>query len=902
MSSIERRRFSDSQVHRDRVKLPPGPPTAENSTRGAFETIGRQLELEEKLHVFSQQLLQSYKETQQWACVGQIAQGLVASSQRVGQLKRQLESLRENSRALFLESISERSSLPPPGPEDSEEARDQANADQSSAVIDTPVTARLEEAPEIPAEPDIPVDSSEHGSEPPPSIERRSHLVEEPLSSVVDLQFSEFPATSDSDQNEEKAGVKTTVAQTTNVESTAAVGVNESITTEGSVEREESEGQLVREVEHSLYKEEEEYNSLAGPTESLEDNSHPQCAEKTVADAPLDVITTTGDHSSKETDTICKQEGEQVEFNDEDNIHAPCAIPPAETSSSAPLLPSDQPTAIVELKNDTQLESETGSAAKDNKKSILVADPSSRGDSPPPLTLSPAAATADQGQQSTGHQQAVNKGEAFLPVVSPEATQINAADELGPTTSVSSIDKEFGIVDDCLDELTSEIEALISVSELSSETSEQFFSPPESIVAEAEYDYTEQESLEKEEAEKPVILADPVVASQQREEEEEKRVESEIEREIATESPLQQLEEGEGGSVQDFERDREDLPAAVANSDEVDLPDLPEETNLNLPTQQLQEGKGGSVQDFEPDREDSPPAVADSEEVVPDLPEDTNLDLPTVDPDSTEEAATETDYQVRVQVEDKMEQPKAAQPFFKVSVRTASPSSLPDENNLGTVCYVIDALDDQNGKTQLPILSEPVVHRLDDFVELHRQLASLEERSIDGEGALDVPDLDLNTCPFNGFAEGNGPTSESERAETEQSHDDKSEVLELFLNQIASDPRLQKEPVVINFLTPPTQSVSNEMPAPTSGLSTTAADETADSLMAHVNGMEEREPASEGDEMIQSGRAVSGDVCSTEQGMCCVCDGVFVSNPKSRGIPSSACSGTHFSLENGVQR
>ena len=887
MSSIERRRFSDSQVHRDRVKLPPAPPTAENSTRGAFETIGRQLELEEKLHVFSQQLLQSYKETQQWACVGQIAQGLVASSQRVGQLKRQLESLRENSRALFLESISERSSLPPPDPEDLEEARDQANADQSSAVIDTPVTARLEEAPEIPAEPDIPVDSSEHGSEPPPSIERRSHLVEEPLSSVVDLQFSEFPATSDSDQNEEKAGVKTTVAQTTNVESTAAVGVSESTTTEGSVEREESEGQLVREIEQSLYKEEEEDNSLAGPTESLEDNSHPQCAEETVADAPLDVITTTGD--SKETETVCKQEGEQVEFNDEDNVHASCAIPPAETSSSAPLLPSDQPTAIVELKNCTQLESEP----------VLVADPSSRVDSPPPLTLSLAAATTDQSQQSTGHQQAVNKGEAFLPVVSPEATQINAADELGPTTSVSSIDKEFGIVDDCLDELTSEIEALISVSELSSETSEQFFSPPESIVAEAEYDYTEQESLEKEEAEKPVILADPVVASQQREEEEEKRVESEIEREIASESPLQQLEEGEGGSVQDFEPDREDSPAAVADSDEVDLPDLPEETNLDLPTQQLEEGEGGSVQDFERDREDSPAAVADSEEVVPDLPEETNLDLPTGDPDSTEEAAAETDNQVRVQVEDKMEPPKAAQPSLKVSVRTASPSSLPDENNLGTVCYVIDALGDQNGKTQLPILSEPVVHRLDDFVELHQQLASLEERSIDEEGALDVPELDLNTCPFNGFDEGNGPPAESERAETEQSHDDKSEVLELFLNQIASDPRLQNEPVVINFLTPPTQSVSNEMPAPTSGLSTTPADETADSLTAHVNGMEEQEPASEGDEMIQSGRAVSGDVCSTEQGMCCVCDGVFFSNPKSRVYPIQ-CLLRH-SL-NGVQR
>ena len=189
MSSSYSRRFSDSQVHRSNLF-----PEIDSSVEpeGAFETIGYQLELEGQLHKLFQQLLQSYKETQQWAFVGQLAQGLITSSQRVGKLRQQLEGIGEGLGTPFLKSIRERS-LP------RENAVDQSTSEQDLKKVDPFEVASSDlEVCAIPAKPDTPPERgrSQLAAEQPSFVEPSS------TSLIPDAAPALFPVISESDQDQ----------------------------------------------------------------------------------------------------------------------------------------------------------------------------------------------------------------------------------------------------------------------------------------------------------------------------------------------------------------------------------------------------------------------------------------------------------------------------------------------------------------------------------------------------------------------------------------------------------------------------------------------------------------------------------------------------------------------------
>ncbi len=84
---VNRRHFSDS-IHYQVASIE----TGQWSNGGGRRLVRAQLALEYKLQATCQQLLHSYKEGQNWAAVGQVANNLLTSSRRISQLKDQLSS------------------------------------------------------------------------------------------------------------------------------------------------------------------------------------------------------------------------------------------------------------------------------------------------------------------------------------------------------------------------------------------------------------------------------------------------------------------------------------------------------------------------------------------------------------------------------------------------------------------------------------------------------------------------------------------------------------------------------------------------------------------------------------------------------------------------------------------
>ncbi len=529
MSSNEtRRRFSDSQVPRSNL-LPELEAGGHSSLadRGAFETIGRQLELEEKLHILSQQLLQSYKETQQWACVGQLAQGLIASSQRVGQLKQQLESLREKSGGLFLESIRERS-LP------REDDHALTAADQS--LVEEDDTSEVgaidaEDSSRIPVEQDTP-DSCERTVQ--PSVDHRE--IANSLSEAADLLPVPTTSPTEAKERPQEAGVKSTEQRETLDSKPATESVVGSDSLPGASEEREESFPTVESLEQpstaiaELGKDNINSTVTISPPGVVRGDTPP--FEDASSNNLLVGVSTTADRVETAED---KSEVESAS----DRLEREAIVPLSEGESLSPTITTLQAAAAPVEQNSScqQAERESvseldcdGAELENDKKTALGAVPAAKSESPPPtsslpLTVGEFEPTASSDlQQSTAegetllnieseggdpdhstpptvvihteanevtsdHQQSIEQGDTTpLTTESLGETHGNLGDSgLGPTKSASSIDREFGLVDQCLDELTSEIEALVIASDLSSETSDQFFSPPESITVEVEY-------------------------------------------------------------------------------------------------------------------------------------------------------------------------------------------------------------------------------------------------------------------------------------------------------------------------------------------------------------------------------------------------------------------------------
>ena len=113
--SLNRRHYSESgasaRYHMD-ISLSGG---------GVDPILAKQLNLELKLHQYSQELLHLYKESQNWAAISQVAQTLVSSSARIRELKQRLRDLQDGLplQLPYLEKISEseaRLSLSPEPP------------------------------------------------------------------------------------------------------------------------------------------------------------------------------------------------------------------------------------------------------------------------------------------------------------------------------------------------------------------------------------------------------------------------------------------------------------------------------------------------------------------------------------------------------------------------------------------------------------------------------------------------------------------------------------------------------------------------------------------------------------------------------------------------------------------
>ena len=533
-SNDTRRRFSDSQVPRSNL-LPEleirGGGHSSSADRGAFETIGRQLELEEKLHILSQQLLQSYKETQQWACVGQLAQGLIASSQRVGQLKQQLESLREKSGGLFLESIREWS-LP------REDDHALAAADQSLVEEDDTSEAGAidaEDSSRIPVKQDTP-DSYERSAQATelvlPSVDHRE--IADSLSEAADLL--PVPTTSPSKVKErpQEAGVKNTEVQSeTSVSEPATEGIVEPDSLPGASEEREETSPVIEPLEQpstaiaELGKDSNNSSVDNSPSGIVRGGTPP--FEDASSDNILVGINTIADR-------IETAENKSEVESASDGLEREAIVPLSEGEPSSPstttLQAAAAPIEQVSSCQDTEKESiseldRNRAELENNEKTTLGA----LSELPPPLSSLPQAVEEFECANSDLQQGTVAERETQLNIESESGgtdhstpptiiihTEVNAVvsdrqqsieqvdttqltteslgetnsnlgdGDLGPTKSASSIDREFGLVDECLDELTSEIEALVIASELSSETSEQFFSPPESITAEVEYE------------------------------------------------------------------------------------------------------------------------------------------------------------------------------------------------------------------------------------------------------------------------------------------------------------------------------------------------------------------------------------------------------------------------------
>lgn len=93
MSSLSRRHHSESAVR--------------EGSGGVDSVISVQLSLELRLRDNCRELLQSYKESQDWAAVGQLAQSLVSNTTRINDLKRRLEDFQTYAHSPYLEKITE---------------------------------------------------------------------------------------------------------------------------------------------------------------------------------------------------------------------------------------------------------------------------------------------------------------------------------------------------------------------------------------------------------------------------------------------------------------------------------------------------------------------------------------------------------------------------------------------------------------------------------------------------------------------------------------------------------------------------------------------------------------------------------------------------------------------------
>lgn len=750
MSSSYSRRFSDSQVHRSNLF-----PEIDSSVEpeGAFETIGYQLELEGQLHKLFQQLLQSYKETQQWAFVGQLAQGLITSSQRVGKLRQQLEGIGEGLGTPFLKSIRERS-LP------RENAVDQSTSEQDLKKVDPFEVASSDlEVCAIPAKPDTPPERgrSQLAAEQPSFVEPSSSSL------IPDAAPALFPVISESYQDQ--LGV--TADRLINSEKVVDPGDKRNSWVEQLVSEEKLDV-LIGELEQPITKKGEENveSGVTGPIDVFGEKSH--------TPPPDDDVN---------TDNLFVAIGTKV----------------------------DHPEAGVELDNREIIQQSLG-----------LVSPSER-------VVSPVSGQAELNSQQTITTQ--------LTVESPGSAQISTEDDLVPTTSISSIEKEFGIVDGYLDDLTSEIEALVIASELSSETSDQFFSPPESITLEPECDSVVlQEQSEAKEPVKPAaVLADSEEVVVNTQQEQPSEAEELVKPAAVLTDPVEVLEE------EDDNRQGGENPVITCEASEEE----PKEET-------------GDISDSRPRNTIPSPTVAESNQFAH---SDGETDLSTDSVAAIAAAATagvpnnQTEQEGMEQTEGNL--------AVKYSVKKSLCPTSSDGNKLGTTVYLIDAVKRENGQIESSVTSEPIVHGLEDFVELHRQLLSLENAPNDGDGVRDVPHLDLDSCLLDNFAQENGTSCEENGG---PQVDNKSQILETFLNQVASCPHLQSEPVVVKFLT---RTATGSTVA-----SSVAAEDIQGSSTPLVNGGGPQEPALEEEGDVNRTCDVAlGEDLSTEQGTykCSMC-------------------------------
>ena len=727
MSSIDtstRRRFSDSQVPRsnlDRLLVPEeagrvglSGDSSSSEDRGAFETIGRQLELEEKLHILSQQLLQSYKETQQWACVGQLAQGLIASSQRVGQLKQQLESLRERSGGLFLESIRERSL---PREDDHAHGADH----QSPEKYDT--TQVLVSSSRIPVEQDTPDSFEQAASEfvQPSAVDHEE--IADSLSGAADL--SPVPAASPTEELKErpKAGVKNTDEQKDaepsiggDLEPDSSAGVSEEreenltavesleqpcaaeldkdninssvpfsapetsrgdtppfedasssdvlVDTSASEDQVETAAEEKLEVE-SAVDEFVEKEAIVVPPSGSEPLSPPATVQE--AAAPIELNSSCQQVEEKE-EAISKADRDSVELErDEEEKATSEPLSPSKSESPPPPPSLALPQALEEFELASS-DLQQGTTDESEVPLDIESEDSKLDQSTPPTTV---AHTEEAREETSKHQQSIEQVDT-TPLTAESLGETHHVhlplgdnDGLGPTKSASSIDREFGLVDDCLDELTSEIEALVIASELSSETSEQFFSPPESITVEVEYEDSllpsEPKSLKEIAKEAAAVLVDQVVPSLEEEKVEEKK---------------REREKSPNSDVGDSEE------AVKETTDTFDTKDSGEEVYTEINFEREREGSSDSKENSPGiigEREKSPDSVVgDSEEAVKE----------TTDNFDTKDAGEEVDTEIKFEREregssDSKENSPGITGEIEEGLSTVSPETDTKEVSLG---------------------------------------------------------------------------------------------------------------------------------------------------------------------------------------------------------------------------
>ena len=182
------------------------------------------------------------------------------------------------------------------------------------------------------------------------------------------------------------------------------------------------------------------------------------------------------------------------------------------------------------------------------------------------------------------------------------------------------------------------------------------------------------------------------------------------------------------------------------------------------------------------------------------------------------------------------------------SVRKSISSAFSADNKLGTALYRIEPMSSENGHicTQSTAASKPVERCLEEFIELHQKLLSLEQLPNGGEDVTrGVSQLNLDECKLDSSTQENGAYSDRERGGEELVADHESKVLEVFLNQVVNSPHLQNEPIVTRFL------------------SLTPSNKAASSPL--TNGVKEQEPSV--DDVISNGRVASEEDFSTEQGM-----------------------------------